>query len=178
MKRLLKKTFFATLVAGALFTATNSRLLHAQAASPTSSETQQADSSKAALAQQIADMQAKAARLQGALAQNTSPAAKKPPMAQMPTASPMADMSPGMSSGGGMGMGMMGKGKMGEEMMKRMGMTNMPAASPGMAPAQPNVPASLYRDFRAYRICIISARRDFLSITRSTSISRRNSKRL
>ena len=41
------------------------------------------------LAQQVADLQAKAARLQGALAQNTSPAAKNIPMGQAPAATPM-----------------------------------------------------------------------------------------
>ena len=148
MKLSLKRILPAAIAAGALLTTLNVGTLRAQSA-PTSVDAPQADSSKAdpALAQQIADMQAKAARLQGALAQNTSPAAKKPPMAQMPTASPMAGMAPGMSSGGGMGMGMMEKGKMGEEMMKMMGMTNMPAASPGMAPAQPNMPQSALPGF-------------------------------
>ncbi|MGI9088814.1 MAG: hypothetical protein ACR2HH_13910 [Chthoniobacterales bacterium] len=132
------------------------------------------DASKAdpALAQQIAEMQAKAAGLQGALAQNPSPAAKKP-MGQMPAASPAAGMSPaGMSSGGGMGMDKMGGGPsmapaaapmpMGMPMpmpmpmpmgggmmdtMKMMGMTNMPAASPAMAPGQAAMPQSALPGF-------------------------------
>ena len=148
MKLSLKRILPAAIAAGALLTTLNVGTLRAQSA-PTSVDAPKVDASKAdpALARQIADMQAKAARLQGALAQNTSPAAKKPPMAQMPAASPTAGMSPGMTPGDGMGMGMMEKGKMGDEMMKMMGMAKMPAASPGMAPAQPNMPQSALPGF-------------------------------
>ena len=104
MKLSPKTIVLAALAAGALLTAANSRPLLAQA-DPRNGEAPIVDASKAnaALAQQIREMQAKAARLQGALAQNTSPAAKKPPMGQMPVPSPAAGMSPGgMSPGGGM----------------------------------------------------------------------------
>ena len=104
-------------------------------------------------------MRAKAALLQGTLAQNTTPRPKMPPMSPPPAASPMASMAPaGMNSGGGMGMDKMGGGAMPMpmpmpmgggmmDMMKMMGMTNMPAAGPGMAPAQPNIPASALPGF-------------------------------
>ncbi len=54
-------------------------------------------------------MRAKAALLQGTLAQNTTPMPKMPPMSPPPAASPMASMAPaGMNSGRGMGMEKMG----------------------------------------------------------------------
>ena len=151
MKLSLKTIFSAALVTGALLIAISPHSLRAQSVSTNVDATKVgASQADPVLAQQVADLQAKAARLQGALAQNTSPAAKNMPMGQAPAATPM----PGMSAAGmgGMGIDKMEKGKMGGMpdksaaagsdmggmmsmmgMMKDMKMGAMPAASPGMA---------------------------------------------
>ncbi len=134
-------------VAGALLNASLSHTLCAQSVS-TGADMPKVNASQTdpAIAQQVADLRTKAARLQGALAQNTSPATKNMPMGQAPAGSPMPGMPPGGMSSGGMGMSKMGgmpdkSAAAGSDMggmMSMMGMMKdmkmaMPAASPGMA---------------------------------------------
>ncbi len=112
----------------------------------------------AALKQQIAELQEKVKNLQSSLAAQSPqpvasamPSMNSSPTSGMPGRPGMTPKAPVAGSGamkmGDMGMEGMGDKKMGGEMMDMMGMNAMPAASPGMTPAQPNMPQSALPGF-------------------------------